>query len=1192
MRSGDAPPTALANLAGKTSNRIARATLAVSHPNDPAEREAEALASRVAHGGSPPTAAPAPAHDEATLLARDAQDAPAAGPAREEVAEGGDLQVSDKVTSLIASPGSGAPMDPAVQAKVQPHLGADLSTVRVHQGPEVGGAASELQARAFTVGADIFLGEGESPADLELMAHEATHVVQQQAVGVYRADVMRFGVADVVPDVVLDAIRAIPGYSIVALLLGKDPITDEPVTGGAQAFVEKLLSFGPFAAAIGPVLQAVDVLGDIVTLLRDGLAAHNLTLARLEHDIGAAWDEVGIRKSDDENLAIIRRYVNGIVSDITAFVEEVKDAVLAKVREVIAAAVTPLLERPTVAPWWNLAIKVLHQNPLTGEQVNATTLEIITDFLKVAGQEKVLAQMEERKILPQTAEWVDSKIGQFLSLVGDVGALLEKAKAALTPSNLPNLLDTLPALADEAVAIVHKVGDFAQDVLLTILDLVKKSLLEWLSGYAKKLPGYELLTVLLEKDPFTEVAVPRTAENLIKGFILLLPGGDAMYAKLAESGVIADAAGRIESAMTELNISWQLITDTFQGVWNLVTLDKLLTPLATFDEILAKFGDPLDRIITFAAVVIRVVVELILRLMNFPPELLGRIIDNAMAAIDDIKKDPVAFLINVLEAMKRGFSAFFDKIAGYLLKGLSDWMFRGLRTLGIEPPAELTLQAAITLVIQVSGVTVESLWAKLGAKIGEDKVAKIRAAIELAGEAFAFIKDIQERGMAAIWDKISEQLSNLWDLIFDAAKQWLMSEIIDKAVAKVLSMLDPTGIMAVVRSAQAIFNGIQSVLDYARELLELIDSYVSTVASIAKGDVGPGAAMLERGLANAVPVAIGFLANQAGVGDLPEKVKEIVIGLRLKIDEAIDWLLDKAISLGKAALDALGLGGDEDDEDDGLGDAEFEGGFEVENEQHMISIEGGEVMVASNNKQKVAEATADAKELVQKITAEYAKEQTKKARNTAVRKAVKKLKALLKKHPEIWNQLGVIGHAPNIAIKATWNAQERGWQPQSGQAKYMPYWELEAEHVVPDMFITTFFEWYEVPFTTDQEYNSMITIMIYERAAEAKTQTDHSARADLKNELARVNGVRAAEAIFESYVDDAVTRTNKAVIAEAGDKKVDLATNEPATKVNKDVRGGAISPTRAEIKAAAVEQAKQIEKMAADRRKAQRAAGG
>ncbi len=47
-------------------------------------------------------------------------------------------------------------------------------------------AAAQLQARAFTFGKDIFLGARESAADLALMAHESTHVVQQGAVEVFR----------------------------------------------------------------------------------------------------------------------------------------------------------------------------------------------------------------------------------------------------------------------------------------------------------------------------------------------------------------------------------------------------------------------------------------------------------------------------------------------------------------------------------------------------------------------------------------------------------------------------------------------------------------------------------------------------------------------------------------------------------------------------------------------------------------------------------------------------------------------------------------------------------------------------------------------------------------------------------------------------------------------------------------------
>ncbi len=1226
------------------ANRIARATLGVTHPNDPAEREAAQVASDIVHRraavvvpGVPPAAPPPPAR--APLVARDDDGAPAV-PAQdgsvaehaEAVAAGGQVDVSPHVHSLLGSPGTGAPLDPAVQVRVEQHLGVDLGAVRVHQGPEVSAAAAELQARAFTVGADIFLGEGQSAADLELMAHEATHVVQQQAVGVYRADVARLALGTLMPDWLIKDFQALPGYGVVTVVVGSDPITGESAAASRQSFVEKLLSYGPFGAAVGPLLQTVKVLDDVFTMISDGLANHNLTFGRVMHDFEAAWDEMKIVEGVDYNVAIARKYLNGIVSDLKAFLGEIAATVIAKVRAVLAKVAEPFLEKESIAPYWNLAKKVLHTNPLTGEDVPATPVEILTEFLKVLHQDDVLAQMTERGTLQETADWVGSKIDQFKGIISEIGGLLSKAGDALTPANLPNLLDTLPALADQAWGIVKKIGDFAQDVIKQVLVLVKKSLLAWLSTHAQKIPGYELLTVILEKDPFTEVAVPRTAENLIKGFILLLPGGDGMYKKLAESGVIADAAGRITSAMESLNISWKTITDTFLGIWNLVTLENLLKPIETFQKIMDEFGGPLERIITFAAVVIQVVVELILRLMNFPPELLGHIIDQAMSAIDDIKKDPIAFLMNLIEAMKRGFSAFFDKVADYLLKGLADWMFRGLKTIGVQVPTELSVQAAITLVIQVSGITVESLWKKLADKIGQETVDKIKGAIELAGEAFAFLKDIQERGFEAIWDKISEQLSNLWDLIFDSAKQWIMKEVVDKAVAKVLSMLDPTGVMAVVNSAIAIFKGIQSVLDYVRELLELVDSYVSTVASIAKGDVAPGAAMLEKGLAGSVPVAIGFLMNQAGLGDVPDEVKKIVLGLRVKIDEAIDWLLDKAIALGRAALDALGLGGDKDsDIDPARFDKPFVVDEEVEevDETHHVRSDGPDGALVLHSDPVPVSLMPDAPKFQAEVDAYIAAKKAYDDERAKVPRDVKKLGPLLTALDKATIDLVAKVRAfailnPGASAPGVGTKEKHGLQGQrivskaqhpKARAPGPLIWQTRSEHVLP--FRSGSLLWHalgaDLPDRGSGLDKNQTTIVTYQGAAARKDSKDYgdvvaakskaaSAYKDLKTAIEveldteKVSGGTGGQGMQHAITNfrefmywlhqeiakasgDAVTDTTLFVSQESND--IDSAVSSQTNSVR---RGPANSPEPvipdgSEIKAAADEQLADVRAM-------------
>ncbi len=94
-------------------------------------------------------------------------------------AAAGDMDAA--ATHAVATKDAGAPLRPHVLQKLESRMGADLSGVRVHEGPAAQASAAALQARAFTHKADIWLGKGESQENTNLMAHEATHVVQQGA---------------------------------------------------------------------------------------------------------------------------------------------------------------------------------------------------------------------------------------------------------------------------------------------------------------------------------------------------------------------------------------------------------------------------------------------------------------------------------------------------------------------------------------------------------------------------------------------------------------------------------------------------------------------------------------------------------------------------------------------------------------------------------------------------------------------------------------------------------------------------------------------------------------------------------------------------------------------------------------------------------------------------------------------------
>lgn len=83
-------------------------------------------------------------------------------------------------TDLSGLDGPGAPLPDTIQRNMEQHLDTDFSDVTVHDDEASQLKSSELGARAFTHGSNIYLGPGESRNDVALMAHELTHVAQQR----------------------------------------------------------------------------------------------------------------------------------------------------------------------------------------------------------------------------------------------------------------------------------------------------------------------------------------------------------------------------------------------------------------------------------------------------------------------------------------------------------------------------------------------------------------------------------------------------------------------------------------------------------------------------------------------------------------------------------------------------------------------------------------------------------------------------------------------------------------------------------------------------------------------------------------------------------------------------------------------------------------------------------------------------
>jgi len=133
------------------------------------------------------------------LLASDLSDAADVGSTRIRRAvavgaEGGALD-GDTSRRIEFARGRGTPLSDPVRARMEPAFGADLSDVRVHDDAEARHLSRRIQARAFTVGQDIFLGadrpDAATSGGQHLLADELAHTVQQSSSRIRRGVVRR-----------------------------------------------------------------------------------------------------------------------------------------------------------------------------------------------------------------------------------------------------------------------------------------------------------------------------------------------------------------------------------------------------------------------------------------------------------------------------------------------------------------------------------------------------------------------------------------------------------------------------------------------------------------------------------------------------------------------------------------------------------------------------------------------------------------------------------------------------------------------------------------------------------------------------------------------------------------------------------------------------------------------------------------
>ncbi|MES0492129.1 MAG: hypothetical protein ABUK01_19225 [Leptospirales bacterium] len=267
--------------------------------------------------------------------------------------------------------------------------------------------------------------------------------------------------------------------------------------------------------------------------------------------------------------------------------------------------------------------------------------------------------------------------------------------------------------------------------------------------------------------------------------------------------------------------------------------------------------------------------------------------------VDKIIEDPIAFLGNLVGAVRQGINRFKTNVVKHLTSGLAGWLFGAFGKEGIQLPTSFNLPGVFSFLAQLFHLTYDAIRNKLVKKIGSAG-ATIVGAFETGSN---FMVDFAKRGPLALWEKVQDSLSNIKEMLFGSLITWLRNTIIVQAITKLVSFFNPVG--AIVQAVQAIYN----VAMFFKERWEQIKSFgqavFSSIKNIAAGSVGAAAGFIEGALGKAIPIIISFLARLLNISGVVKQVKGVIDLIRKPISKAVKKVVGWLAKMAKKAWKGL-----------------------------------------------------------------------------------------------------------------------------------------------------------------------------------------------------------------------------------------------------------------------------------------------
>lgn len=509
-----------------SSDVLVQAKLSVSKPADPLEKEADRTAEKVMRMPAPVQPVPLPPAPVQPAPVQPAPVQPVQPAAAGErpvlrFGEGTPMVAADARSEITREATGGQALTPQLRSFMEPRLGADLSQVRIHADESAHSLSNHLSARAFTYRDHIFFGRDQyqptTDAGRQLLAHELTHTLQQGATvqrtarpEVQRAAepalkraaepelkrdagpdarktgdvapvpavrpaasppaVQRLGIQDAL-DYFADKANNIPGFRMLTLVLGFNPINMRTTDRTAANFLRALIELVPGGALITQALdnhgvinkaaawveQKVAALGDIGSQIVDGIKRFISSLSWTDiFDLGGVWDRA-------------KRIFTDPIGRLISFGTSVVVELLSLVKQAILRPLAALAERTS---GYDLLKAILKEDPITGEPVPRTADTLLGGFMKLIRQEELWQNLKRGNAVGRAFAWFQGALAGLMGFVLSIPRRIIQTLASLTFRDVITVVGAFGKIGSAFLGLAAEFGRWALSQVISLLEIL------------------------------------------------------------------------------------------------------------------------------------------------------------------------------------------------------------------------------------------------------------------------------------------------------------------------------------------------------------------------------------------------------------------------------------------------------------------------------------------------------------------------------------------------------------------------------------------------------------------------------------------------------------------------------------------------------------------------------------------------